>query len=853
MFPSPMSIYSVSFLAFLATLKQQAAAQVILTRDQAVAAVSAEVGVTAQSLIWCPNEDFGFGVAFAGALPASSQIRPAEVGTLNRPGNVVRLKAPMYLFFHDLHPLAEFSHDVDFIYVDATVLNPSLADGTIVVQRQGWWPEISVNGDPFLPHFGPEQRYSTINPSAANPDGLAIGNLIQPDDRVNPNDVITTADFNAVYRGGPPGLPTANPCAIVASGSPDGHFGNNVDLMKQSFMDRGVTGNRLQSMKNASYAEVEALIENICPDGTNPPNPPCDKIYFYFATHGGNNSLRFRDGSKTAEQICNLLKKLGEKNVPVCIFIQACHSGSLVDDLRSNTKFPKGSVIITSADAASSSEASACRDEDGDALFPGFTRLSYFTCAVILCWNDSDADSDGDGKVSWTEAVNWACSDDAPPIRRRGPGGALVEEDPKAANPTLNGRPSKYQRWTGPASGRKYFDCCQDLDKDGQYDQKEWWVDRECDGIWDAIYRNIDNDEDGKHERRFCFQDTNGDGIPDVRLEHIDKNDDGIIDRTERSTWNGSDWVLANVAPLRQVGGINALPANGPQNGGAPTTLFTVDSFFDVAYTIVIGSDVREVQPVSPNQINIIPEGFRAGPQDIMIIDWSPSSPTFGITIQPKGYTYDPELELFGTDPQLFPFGLDGPVILHGEPFGQSGQVQFEADFLPVPLPPLPAIPLGPLAMDIPIPPHYFPQAGLYDLRLQLQDGRNRLLEDALIVYPTDFLPPFLLCPPELTKIAGTNGLATLPIDFQATASDDESKVLAVTQNDLGSLPIGDHLIQFQAVDAFGNRTTCESFVEVLPAGLLGDMNCDGVISVSDIGPFVLALTNPAGYMASFP
>lgn len=32
-----------------------------------------------------------------------------------------------------------------------------------------------------------------------------------------------------------------------------------------------------------------------------------------------------------------------------------------------------------------------------------------------------------------------------------------------------------------------------------------------------------------------------------------------------------------------------------------------------------------------------------------------------------------------------------------------------------------------------------------------------------------------------------------------------------------------------------------------------GDMNCDGIVSVSDIGPFVLALTDPTGYAAAFP
>jgi hypothetical protein len=37
------------------------------------------------------------------------------------------------------------------------------------------------------------------------------------------------------------------------------------------------------------------------------------------------------------------------------------------------------------------------------------------------------------------------------------------------------------------------------------------------------------------------------------------------------------------------------------------------------------------------------------------------------------------------------------------------------------------------------------------------------------------------------------------------------------------------------------------------PAFALGDMNCDGVITVSDIGPFVLAVTDPAAYAAAFP
>lgn len=42
-------------------------------------------------------------------------------------------------------------------------------------------------------------------------------------------------------------------------------------------------------------------------------------------------------------------------------------------------------------------------------------------------------------------------------------------------------------------------------------------------------------------------------------------------------------------------------------------------------------------------------------------------------------------------------------------------------------------------------------------------------------------------------------------------------------------------------------------FVAYASAGLLGDMNCDGVVNNFDIDPFVLALTDPDGYAASYP
>jgi 6-phosphogluconolactonase (cycloisomerase 2 family) len=60
-------------------------------------------------------------------------------------------------------------------------------------------------------------------------------------------------------------------------------------------------------------------------------------------------------------------------------------------------------------------------------------------------------------------------------------------------------------------------------------------------------------------------------------------------------------------------------------------------------------------------------------------------------------------------------------------------------------------------------------------------------------------------------------------------------------------------LTQIGLVDTQGIAPRSLAVWGSLSSPLLGDLNCDGVLSVSDIGPFVLALTDPAGYAAEFP
>ena len=58
--------------------------------------------------------------------------------------------------------------------------------------------------------------------------------------------------------------------------------------------------------------------------------------------------------------------------------------------------------------------------------------------------------------------------------------------------------------------------------------------------------------------------------------------------------------------------------------------------------------------------------------------------------------------------------------------------------------------------------------------------------------------------------------------------------------------------VMFTATDGCGNASTTAATFTIVDA-TLGDMNCDCALSVSDIGPFVLALTDPVGYATAYP
>ena len=76
-----------------------------------------------------------------------------------------------------------------------------------------------------------------------------------------------------------------------------------------------------------------------------------------------------------------------------------------------------------------------------------------------------------------------------------------------------------------------------------------------------------------------------------------------------------------------------------------------------------------------------------------------------------------------------------------------------------------------------------------------------------------------------------------------------------------GSMALADDFtLDWWTVDGGGDMWTTGGDFELIggfwpgaPVFQLGDLNCDGAVNAFDIDPFVLALTDPAGYAAAWP
>jgi hypothetical protein len=104
-----------------------------------------------------------------------------------------------------------------------------------------------------------------------------------------------------------------------------------------------------------------------------------------------------------------------------------------------------------------------------------------------------------------------------------------------------------------------------------------------------------------------------------------------------------------------------------------------------------------------------------------------------------------------------------------------------------------------------------------------LGPGGEATLEDAFAFVPgPDQTAPSITCPGPVKLSTGNDALARTDPGYGATGSD-ETALFAITRNDLGALSPGMHTIDFEAIDAAGNRTVCSATVDVNLASGIDD------------------------------
>lgn len=96
------------------------------------------------------------------------------------------------------------------------------------------------------------------------------------------------------------------------------------------------------------------------------------------------------------------------------------------------------------------------------------------------------------------------------------------------------------------------------------------------------------------------------------------------------------------------------------------------------------------------------------------------------------------------------------------------------------------------------------------------------------------------------------DALGATPADVLSTTPTGLPLRFFALQEQLG-LSTGANIDMLELAVCMGPFDNCIRDWAIGNKGLTGDMNCDGVVSVSDIAGLVLALTNPAGYEAAYP
>ncbi len=350
------------------------------------------------SSLWSPFVDFGFGPGFEGVLPQGSVV------TTPLDDNPIQLNFDAYLFFINDLPLAAYEHPTRFLLVDPTDCTPSFDEGSLILIDQLWYPVVFLPGSTEPITFFDEGNYTSDPPGPFNPDGLIIGPFFDSNDIVLPPP--------------PDPAPTEKKsAALIVTGSSDRGFRADIPRWKSDLRNNlGVDNDRIICPGDTAISVDSfcAAIDKLCM------LEDISVIYIRISGHGSNNrGILFRNNELlTKEMLCEKMRKVAKKGVPIHLTLNNCHSGSFVD--ANNWNFPAGSTIIYGARSGRWTWGvnGYMREFPDGTTGPSVTGFTL-PIAQEECQSDNtDSDNDGfanpdtnkDGEVDECEAFRWVQS-----------------------------------------------------------------------------------------------------------------------------------------------------------------------------------------------------------------------------------------------------------------------------------------------------------------------------------------------------------------------------------------------------------------------------------------------------------
>ncbi len=360
-----------------------------ITRDQAIAIVTTSIIDTSsvkQSI---------HGYALQSTIPAGAVIAQNLIHTL------AVAPATCWFFWLDMSPVAFFGHDTKFVLVRDS-------DGAIVLVIDAeWWPAVNgVNhyanqldrdttpdlfwlaGAPYPLAGAARTRAPEQHWPGSEPQGESL-------DRFN-----RSVDKDGGVAAGTWGIII---CPYDTTANPN--MAADVRCAITSFATLGATG-------KAAFPAVPVIINKTkaqtCAAINALPND-CTKLHVYWIGHGLADSLYFPDGSALGamEFAC----KLKDQNATeYCVIVEACFSGSLLDEL---TAKGVNGFHITSTNATTSALFFGTTHWTGSFVGAWFSHYLWEciaggkTGADAFAWADSQVTALKDSVKAGADSTKW--------------------------------------------------------------------------------------------------------------------------------------------------------------------------------------------------------------------------------------------------------------------------------------------------------------------------------------------------------------------------------------------------------------------------------------------------------------